>query len=162
ECKGKKLAAGGACMVTVRYAPAAPGDATGKLTVSALQGGSAAATLSGSAQTAAALTVSPPSNGFGLLDPGSSSSAVPFMVQNTGAEPSSVPLVSIGGADAADFMIMANGCVAPLAKDETCEVDVVFAPATGGDKSASLDVSGSPGGDASAMLQGAATVLLTV
>ncbi len=59
------IPAGGTCAVTVRFDPSASGARSGSLVVSASTGGSTTATLSGTGQTAAVLSLSPTPLAFG-------------------------------------------------------------------------------------------------
>jgi hypothetical protein len=84
---------------------------------------------------------------------GSSSSPTAFTVTNTGSVPSGVLTPSLGAS--VDFVFgSTNTCTGTLAPGAHCEVDVSFAPSGGGAKTASLQVSATPGGQAVARLSG--------
>ena len=154
-CTGQTLAPGAACTVAVAFAPQSPGPKTAVLTVSATPGGSASAGLTGTALAGASLSMSPTLQGFGPVGTGQVSSSVRFTISNTGGVPSGPLAPSLGGPDAIAFAIMADGCTGlQLAANASCTVDVRFAPATLGPKTGTLDVSGVPGGLASAALSG--------
>lgn len=108
------------------------------------------------------LTLSPTQYVFGTLAVGASSAPRPFVVSNTGAGPSASLATSLGGANASEFTLAADGCVGHVvAAGASCTISVQFAPKARGAKSASLDVNG---GQLTAALTGSAqdTVALTV
>ncbi|HUH01960.1 MAG TPA: choice-of-anchor D domain-containing protein, partial [Kofleriaceae bacterium] len=92
---------------------------------------------------------------FGTVVTNSSSAATTFTITNTGTAPSGSLAVGIAGGDAADFSIDTDGCDgAPLAAAASCEIEISYMPAQAGSSAATLTVSGSPGGDLSAVLSG--------
>ncbi|MGD9583573.1 MAG: choice-of-anchor D domain-containing protein, partial [Lysobacterales bacterium] len=64
-----------------------------------------------------------------------------LIVENTGAGTLQPGLVTIGGADAADFSIQSNGCAgAQLANGAFCTIDLGFAPSAAGPRQATLQL----------------------
>lgn len=111
----------------------------------------------------AQLVISPTQNPYGNVATGTSTSDVTFTVTNNGTATSGVPAVGISGTDANQFAISTNNCTAALAPNGTCTILVKFSPTTTGAKSASLDVSATPGGNPSAALTGTGiTATLTI
>ena len=80
-------------------------------------------------------TVSPGFLDFGALGIGSTSIARPVTMSNAGTAAVSVSSVSLGGADAADF-ILSNGCGTTFASGTSCSLTVSFAPTATGPRSA--------------------------
>ena len=102
----------------------------------------------------ASLMISPMSQDFGMP----SVSDIPvrvFTVTNGGGMPSGVPTTSVTGAGAGSFMVVADSCMAALAPGGACGVAVELPLQDPiGPKSATLTVSATPGGTASAQMTG--------
>jgi len=155
-CNGTTLAASGSCDISVTFAPEATGERSAELSVIADPGGSASASISGTAVEPGALSVSPPSNDFGSVVVSTSSEATVFTVTNTGGDTTGALASALTGAQMNQFAISADNCSGnTLAASATCTLSVSFAPTTVGAKAASLTVSGSPGGTAVSALSGA-------
>ncbi len=151
-CTGKTLAAYASCTIQVAFAPNSAGTKSATLTVSAT-GASTSATLTGNAQTAASLTISPASDDFGSVSVGQTSSSFDFTVTNQGQATSGAISLALSGTDAGQFR--ATGCAgSTIMGGGSCTVSVSFAPTSGGEKSATFTVSSSPGGSAAATLAG--------
>jgi hypothetical protein len=135
------LAAGASCTVLITFKPTALGNRQANVSLS----GNAANTTDltvpltgvGIDVTDPAVGVSPTSKNFGTVNGGASASQV-FTVTNTGIDPTGVALtissVSVGGANAADFVITTQTCAgAVLAQGngvagQSCTVTVQFKP----------------------------------
>lgn len=157
SCSNQSLDAGSTCSVTVAFAPSVAGDFPSVLTVEASPGGSASATLSGTGIEAAQLSITPLSHDFGPVVAGTTSLPATFQVQNLGSASTGTIEASLSGAHPGQFTILttATGCQGKtLAGGETCAIEVVFEPTGSGDRTATLDVSASPGGAVSASLAG--------
>jgi hypothetical protein len=87
------------------------------------------------------LSVTPASKDYGTVAIGSSSSQV-FTISNTGGGTLTInPAVSVTGADAGQFILTdLNGYPVSLTTGQSITVSIVFSPATGGAKSANLNV----------------------
>jgi hypothetical protein len=70
-----------------------------------------------------------------------------------GMDQTGTPAVTIDGTNAADFTFTTD-CNNPVAATATCKVDVTFAPTAVGARSATLHLTATPGGEATAMLSG--------
>ena len=82
-----------------------------------------------------------------------STSVTNFTVSNSGGVASGALSSTIGGTNPTQFSIGTNTCgTNPLAAGGVCTIQVVFQPTSVGVKSASLNVSGTPGGTAAATL----------
>ena len=155
-CSGGTLAADATCTITVAFAPTSAGMKTTNLSVVAdgVDGGATAA-LSGAAVEPPLVRVTPQNQDFGDVVIGESSPNFTFTVTNGGGAPTGALTAALGGTDAAEFTIASDACSgATLAGGASCAVIVTFDPTTTGAKSATLDVSGTPGGSASANLTG--------
>src|SRR6185436_5352973 len=87
---------------------------------------------------------------------GQTGPTVMLVVANAGDVATSALTVVIEGANAQDFKVASNGCLAPLAGLSSCQVGVAFQPQTAGMKAAVLKVSSPLGGMATATLTGTA------
>ncbi|MFL5927819.1 MAG: choice-of-anchor D domain-containing protein, partial [Gaiellaceae bacterium] len=75
------------------------------------------------------------------------SAALPVTVSNTGNAPLSVSGVTLGGANAGDFAVSSNTCLAgPVAAGGSCTVNVTFTPSALGARSGSLLVADNAAG----------------
>jgi hypothetical protein len=162
-CTGVMLAAnsGSSCTVKVHFKPTAPtaGAVQASLTISSSPGGTATASLSGTALTPASLSVTDASGqnpyNYGSIVQGNATSPVVFTVSNSGGVASGVPTVTVGGANAGDFQVASNTCTAAVGPNGgQCQIGVTFKPSTTASESATLTVSASPGGAPQMGLQG--------
>jgi plastocyanin len=143
KCAGlASLASGMSCSVGVQFKPASRGSKNGALTVRG-GGQTVVAPLTGTGQTREAPVISPMSQSF-AGQAGKPGTPVIFTVANIGDAATGVLGVTLGGANAGDFKITSNGCLAPLASGAYCQVGVAVNAATAGTKSATLTVA-SPG-----------------
>lgn len=115
---------------------------------------SAAPAALAAAPEPAQLSISPVSYSYGSVVVGGSSASRSFAVTNTGQRTSGSISVAVTGANPADFVIDANSCTGTVAAGGACSVSVHFAPSAAGSRKASLSISASPGGTATAALQG--------
>jgi hypothetical protein len=116
----------------------------------------------------AQFALSPLSHDYGWIQQGRATADFNFILKNVGGSDSGVPSVKINGTDAADFGFPASTgrlgpCPAVLKPTGVCTISVHLAPQTAmatmmTGKSATLDVTGNPGGAVSATLTGNATV----
>lgn len=87
------------------------------------------------------IEVSPLVYDFGSVAVGSRSAIQTFNVTNAGSGDLAVDTVTLSGVDASDFSIQSDGCAnRTIAPGSGCVVDVLFAPASSGSKSASLSI----------------------
>src|SRR4051812_28250475 len=115
-------------------------------------GCSSSGSSGGDASTPASLSMTPGGQDFGTVLLGDTSSTFTFTVKNEGLEPSGAPDVKLGGAGAASFKIANTTCTAAVSAGKTCSIAVTFSPTAMGGAAATLDVTGSPGGDTHAGL----------
>jgi hypothetical protein len=100
----------------------------------------------------AALTIAPEDADYGDVVVGATSESTTFTVRNSGNAPTEGLQTSFVGANANAFAITRDGCAGvALLPDESCEIDVAFAPLEGGQVSAFLAVD--PGDAATAQAE---------
>lgn len=145
----------GSCQVVLTFLPTAAGVANAALEVSGMPGGMVSTALTGQGRFPAALSIAPTMQAFGTVTLGGSSMAQTFTVTNTGGSPTGVPSVTVTGTDGSMFTATSM-CGAVLAPAGTCQVSVVFVPTSSGSKTATLEVSATPGGTATSQLSGTA------
>jgi len=131
------LGAGSTCTVSVSFHPAPSQPAGGRSATLNVPGGNPAAVpLSGTA-TVAGISISPSgtSINFGSAITGAGAAAgtpVTITVTNTGGQGSALSFsgVSVGGTNAADFVVGQDTCTAgSTAPSGTCTIQITFAPA---------------------------------
>jgi len=146
----------GMCTLVVKFAPTTAGAKAASLTIGASPGGAAVSTLSGTGIASGALSISPASQDFGGVLQGTSSAApFTFTVTNTGGAPSGTLTTRILPLAGTEFTVVSDTCLnMVLAAGGTCAVIVRFSPGSAGPKTATLEVSGNPGGTAPASLTG--------
>jgi hypothetical protein len=158
-CSTMTLAAMATCTVSVEFAPGSPGPKSGTLEVTSTPGGTAAAALTGSGLAPASLVAVPTSFSFANTLVGGTSTTETFTITNSGgvaAGTATGVAALITGTNAADFHLTSTTCAGQLGAGASCMAVVAFAPASSGSKTASLNVSGTPGGTAAASLTGTA------
>jgi hypothetical protein len=104
----------------------------------------------------AVLSISPTAHNFGAVNVSKHSIPYTFTITNIGVSPSGTIFIGITGTDASQFAYYSGGTCqgATLAPLATCTIDANFSPTSTGAKTASLSVSASPGGSASASITG--------
>ncbi|MEW5741367.1 MAG: choice-of-anchor D domain-containing protein [Myxococcota bacterium] len=152
----------GTCVVSVTFLPPTAANHSGSLLVSAAPGGSATASLSGSAITPANLTLAPAggsSTNFGNVLQGATADRT-FTVTNTGQQTAGPLALNLTGMHASMFQIIGGGpgaCTVSqlLATGQSCQVLVRFSAGSSapGGKTASLVATATPGGAPTLTLQ---------
>jgi hypothetical protein len=155
NCNTTTLAASGSCTVSVTFTPTAAGSTSATLIVTGAPGGSVSGALTGSGLAPANLTATPSQHDFGQVVT-NNNSTVSIQINNTGGVASGTVSTSIGGTDTSQFAIVTpNACAGvAIAPGGSCTLQVRFTPTSSGNKSASLNISASPGGTPSVSLQG--------
>jgi hypothetical protein len=83
----------------------------------------------------------PASQGFGSVQPGSTSAAQTINVTNTGTGPLVLGPASVSGTNAADFAVTSDGCRAKtVAAGSSCSVTMTFTPGASGSRGATLSL----------------------
>ena len=118
---------------------------------------------SAAAPTPAHLAISPKSFQYLPTAVGASSASQSFAVTNTGQSASGPLSIAVTGANISDFVLDSNTCATVLLAGGACSVSVHFAPTATGARSATLSVSGTPGGSVTSSLKGTgATAVLAM
>ena len=151
---GAQIAAGSSCTVSVVFSPTAAGARTATLIATASPGGSDTTTLNGTGAAKALLAISPPTFDYGQVVDGATSAVETYTVTNNGLATSGLLTVGITGTGAAEFTLDSTTCGAKLAVGASCMVQVHFAPTAADTADATLSATASPGGTATAALQG--------
>jgi len=129
------------CMIAVVFKPTSIGSKSAVLTVTAANGGTQTANLSGSG-VMAGLSITPSQHDYGAVAVGVMSDVFTFTVANTGGVALSALNVSVTGAD---FSASATGnkCATTmaLASGANCTIEVVFKPGARGVKQGTLTAS---------------------
>ena len=142
------LAPGAGCDVDISFSPTvADTDATGTLRVTSNAAGSPhTATLRGrgTATIVPVLVWSPAATrlDFGQVSAGTVSATQSVILLNQGPGGVNLTVLNAVGTDAAAFSVTAGTCEIgkPLFAGSTCRIDVRFAPASAGDKNASVQI----------------------
>lgn len=101
-----------------------------------------------------ALSLDLPVVDFGSRQPATTSAPMTVTVTNTGCEATGELDVTLAGSGAASFATTGTTCTGALAPGATCTVPVTFTPSTIGALTATLHIAASPGGSATATLEG--------
>ena len=151
-CESATLAAGASCQISVVFV-GGTADATAALTVSAVPGGTARASLTGTSVPVPVLTITPDARRF-FATVGTAAAPFTFTVTNIGGASSGIPAASFSPL-IAGFTFGTNTCTVALAPGASCDITVQFtAAATAGEASQSLVVTASPGGSTFASIVG--------
>ena len=148
-------AAGSSCTIQVRFSPTTMGAKVASLDVTASAGGSVSSGLSGDGVAQAALAVTPTTITFpGVTNAGDSSGTQSFTVTNNGSQTTgTLTIVSTTpGANPGDFT-QTNNCTTLIAGAQ-CTVVVTFSPTAAGNRTATIQVSGTPGGSVGVAVNG--------
>ncbi len=152
-CQGQTLATNATCTISVAFAPNTTGAKSASLFAAASPGGTGQSALSGNGLPAAQLTMTPATKDFGSVGTGGQTQFQVFTIQNLGGTTSTTPMVTLGGMNIAQFMMITD-CTAPLAPFAACTASVRFQPVGIGNYSASLLVTATQGGSATSSLFG--------
>ncbi len=129
------------------------GDGLAEICVSPLDGGTPDSDVD--ASSLAVLAMTPTTQDFGSVVTGAQSAEVSFDVSNRGGTAAGTLTTALAGADAAHFTISSDTCAGiPLGAGASCAIKLRFIPAAEGARSATLAVTGTPGGSSTANLAG--------
>jgi hypothetical protein len=139
------LAAGASCTLNVAFKAAALGSRVGALrfTVATV---AQDVLVAGIGTSAAQLLTLQSSQDFGLVTVGSSSRQTAVSIQNTGGVPVDITSYTVTGTDPSDFSVASNTCLAILQPNVICDVNMIFTPTAGGERTATLQVADSATG----------------
>ena len=135
------LGQGGICTIGVTFSPTSVGAKSASVSIAHNAGSPSVVTLAGTGivPTGPVAAVSPASLDFLTQDIGTTSATQAIVVQNTGNAGLVVSAATLGGADAASFGIVSNGC-ATVTPAANCTIIVEFAPTTTGLKTATVTI----------------------
>ncbi len=144
---GSSLAAGASCTINVTFTPTATGTRTATLAVTDDAANSPqTASLTGTgASSTAAVTLSPSSLAFASQNVGTTSTAQPVTISNTGNASLSISSIAITGTNSGDFA-ETNNCGTSLAAGANCTINVTFTSTATGTRTATLAVSDNASG----------------
>jgi hypothetical protein len=148
------------CTLDVAFHPVSAGNGVrdGKLSFSVSPVQLVALTGTATGFTPASIDMTPSTQSFGSTPAGTPSNPTQFTVTNTSLGTSGAISVSFTGANASEFGVTQDNCSGhTLVGSATCTLSVRFAPSSAGSKSATLEVSATPGGLTSSNLSGTAT-----
>ncbi len=134
------VAANASCTIGVQFAPQTAGTKTAVLSFADNAAGSPqAVALTGTAQTPAAIQITPASLTFAAQAVGTASAAQQVAIANPGGNALAIDGISVVGPNAADFSETTN-CPPTLAPNANCAINVVFQPTAAGTIGASLRI----------------------
>jgi hypothetical protein len=128
NCLNASVAAGSSCAIQVTFTPTQTGSRTGSLTIGAnIAGGELALSLSGTGAPSGAITLSPPTAGFGGWEVGTTSTPLQVAANNSGS-----PAVTFTSAITGPFAIVSNACGSSIPATGSCNLTVAFTPLQAG------------------------------
>jgi hypothetical protein len=149
-----QIGPGKSCAISIRYSPAAVGSSSAAVLITDDAAGSPQQiALTGAAvappNPTPGVTLNPnPFNIAGTITEGTSSATQNVVLTNSGNAALHVQSVVLGGTNAGDFNVIANGCIGTLAANANCVISVVFTPSGPSVRAATLtfsdDAPGSP------------------
>jgi CSLREA domain-containing protein len=165
-CSNAALANNFSCTVDADFHPVSAGNgARGPTTLSFPTNVAPAASVDSidfTGDVTEYISLVPSPKDYGSTQVGTPTAATQFTVENAGPSTSGNLAVALTGANASEFEITGGTCDGvTLPDDGTCTVSVRFAPTSAGAKSATLAVTGTPGGTQSSALTGTATAVPT-
>jgi len=137
------LGVGTTCQIQVVFTPTVAGMNSGTLSVTDNAMNSPQKVMLRGAGTV--LSFSPVGINFGDKIVGTTSATAPITLTNTGTTSVAITLISITGANAADFA-QTNNCGTSLAANSSCTINVTFKPTATGARAASVTVTDNGGG----------------
>jgi Abnormal spindle-like microcephaly-assoc'd, ASPM-SPD-2-Hydin len=150
------LTAGMSCTIDVAFAPASAVLRTATLTVARPSGRPLATTLSGTGFRSSKPTLAPAIVDFGQAEVGARTTRI--LTLTAGSDDLTIGDIGIGSA----AFSATKDCPATLASEESCEIDVVFAPTASGTTSGTLSIDIGNDQSQRAHLKGVGVVLPTL
>jgi CSLREA domain-containing protein len=158
SCSNLALGGNSICGVNVTFHPVSANNGAKTATLSFPTDAAPTQSISVTGSATEYVSIAPTPHDFGSTQTGTPTGATQFVVTNAGPGISGTFATTLTGANASEFEVTGDTCAGQtLAALGTCSVSVRFAPATAGAKSASLNVTGTPGGTSSAALTGTGT-----
>jgi hypothetical protein len=161
ECTGTSLPAKHTCKFGMQFSAAAAGAVATAVRATAAPGGNVTKAVLGTGLFQGTVDITVDSHDFGDFRLGAPVHAATLVVRNTGTMTVDAPSASTSGGDPS-FNVASTTCAGVLEPNATCTVVVQWQPTTVGNKSGSLVVSSSMGGQDAATLSGHAIARVTV
>lgn len=139
---GSSLGASGSCSASVVFKPTAGGTRSAILSFTDSATNSpqtVALSGTGASSTGGSASVSPTSLNWVSVVVGGIGGQKVATLTNSGTSALTLSGVTLGGANPGDFRIYSKTCGTSLAASASCTANVVFAPTTGGSRSATLN-----------------------
>ena len=141
---GSPVGVGATCTISVVFKSSASGSSTATLNVNGAGGtGTQMVALNGSA-AAPSFTVAPAALAFGSIATNTTSKPQPVLLTNASSAALPITGIVLAGTNRALFS-QTNTCGSSVPGGSTCTISVVFAPTSGGSKTATLDVNAGGG-----------------
>ncbi len=143
-CLGTPIPSNGTCTINIQFTPTGNGPRGSLLQIisNAGTGTNTALVLLGTGVSPAISTI-PTGLNFGTQLVNVVSAPLSVIVQNTGNAPLTITSLTVGGTNAADFIINTNFCLGtPIAPGDACGVSVTFRPGALGPRNATLNIAG--------------------
>ena len=157
NCGNAHLAPGGSCQTNISFTPRTNAIFAGKLTFTDDSGSNAGSQqsidLTGTVLLPG-ISSTPVSELFPETAVGRLSDRKVVTITNTGGDDLRVTGVAIGGVNNGSFVLGTNGCQAVVTPNDSCPVNVRFAPAKSGNRIANLIVHNNAGADLKVALTG--------
>ena len=136
NCVNAAVAVGASCAIQVTFTPQATGPLSGEMTIYAnVYGGQLTVDLTGTGAPAGAVSLTPASVPFGLVEVGTTSSPLSVTATNSGT--AAIPINSVSITP--PFVLLSNACgTTSLAASADCQLQVEFAPTQAGPASGLL------------------------
>lgn len=159
NCSNALMVTKGICGVNVSFVPVSAGNGTKNATLSLPTGVAPTTSIALTGDATEYISVVPAPKNFGSTQVGTPTGATQFTVTNAGPGTSGTfAAATLSGVNASEFGITADTCIGQtLGSGLTCTVSVRFAPTSAGAKTATLNVTGTPGGTSSSALSGTGT-----
>jgi hypothetical protein len=153
---GAPLANLDSCTIDVTMRPVSTGLKSAALQVTTTFGGSPSATLMGTG-VAGAISATPSVLDFGNVPSGTPAQTQDVTFMNNAAVATGTPAFSISGANPGDFQVASTTCTAPIPPSGTCTATIGFTPSAAGNRTATVQLTASPGGIVSIAVAGNGT-----
>jgi hypothetical protein len=143
DCLGTPIPTGGVCTVNIAFAPTAVGGRFATFVVNSdAASGVIGVSLSGIAEVSAPrICFSPNPVVLGNCIVGGTSTVQNVTITNCGTAPLIVDNITVGGANAGEFLVVSNSCIGgAVPEGGTCTIAVQFAPSTIGLQTGLLQV----------------------
>jgi hypothetical protein len=136
---GSSVAAGASCTISVVFTPSVNGAESASLSIADNAASSPQSVTLAGTGVAPTVTLLTTSLTFANQDAGTTSTAQPVMLTNSGTGPLTLTSIAITGTNSGDFA-QTNTCGNGVAAGASCTISVTFTPSINGVESASLSI----------------------